>query len=80
MGPRPAPDDESAVPKELVPGAAALEPNAPPVTDMWDDPMPPPRANAAAVERLTHKTTQTTGSFFMRDSLKHAVNATVDRQ
>jgi hypothetical protein len=35
------PDDESAVPKELVPGAAALEPKAPPVTDMCD-PMPPP--------------------------------------
>jgi hypothetical protein len=33
MGPLPAPDDESAVPNELVPGAAALVPKAPPVTD-----------------------------------------------
>jgi len=32
------PEDGSAVPKELVPGAAALEPKAPPVTDIWDDP------------------------------------------
>jgi hypothetical protein len=28
------PDDESAVPNELVPGAAALVPKAPPVADM----------------------------------------------
>jgi hypothetical protein len=28
------PDEESAVPNELVPGAAALVPKAPPVTDM----------------------------------------------
>jgi hypothetical protein len=34
MGPSPTPDDESAVPNELVPGAAALVPKAPPVTDM----------------------------------------------
>src|SRR5450755_905346 len=45
MGPWPMPDDESAVPKELVPGAAALVPKAPPVADMCD-PMPPPRASA----------------------------------
>jgi hypothetical protein len=37
---RPLPDDESAVPKELVPGAAGLVPKAPPVTDMCD-PIPP---------------------------------------
>jgi hypothetical protein len=30
----PTPFDESAVPDELVPGAAALAPKAPPVTDM----------------------------------------------
>jgi len=28
---RPAPDDERAVPNELVPGAAALLPKAPPI-------------------------------------------------
>jgi hypothetical protein len=36
MGPWLIPDDESAVPKEFVPGAAALVPKAPPVTDMCD--------------------------------------------
>src|ERR1700681_93086 len=61
----PVPDDESAVPNELVPGAAGLVPKAPPVTDIWGDPMPPPRANAAVAERLTQSTTQTTESFFM---------------
>ncbi len=54
MGPWPMPDDQSAVPNELVPGAVALVPKAPPVADIWCDPMPPPRANAAAVERLTN--------------------------
>ena len=34
MGPLPMPDDESAVPDELVPGAAGLVPKAPPVTDI----------------------------------------------
>lgn len=34
VGPLPTPDDESAVPSELVPGAAALVPRAPPVTDV----------------------------------------------
>ncbi len=38
MGPWPMPDDESAVPNELVPGAAALLPKAPPVADIWCDP------------------------------------------
>jgi len=61
---RPLPDDESPVPKELVPGAAGLVPKAPPVTDIWGDPMPPPRANAV-VERLTQRTTQRTESVFM---------------
>jgi hypothetical protein len=31
---RSVPDDESAVPNELVPGAAAVVPEAPPVIDM----------------------------------------------
>jgi hypothetical protein len=30
----PAPDDDSAVPSEFVPGVAALVPRAPPVTDI----------------------------------------------
>ena len=70
---RPVPDDESAAPAELVPGAAGLVPKAPPVTDVppvpdiWD-PMPPPRANAAVVERLTQSATQRTESFSCRDS------------
>jgi len=64
VGPWPMPDDESAVPDELVPGAAALVPKAPPVADVCD-PMPPPRANAAAAERLTQRATQRTESFFM---------------
>ena len=34
IGPSPVPDDESAVPSELVPGAAALVPKAPPVMDI----------------------------------------------
>jgi hypothetical protein len=33
IGLSPMPDDDSAVPSELVPGAAALLPKAPPVTD-----------------------------------------------
>src|ERR1700675_547793 len=34
MGPLLMPDDERAVPNELVPGAAGLVPKAPPVTDV----------------------------------------------
>ncbi len=34
MGPLPIPDDERAVPNELVPGAAGLVPKAPPVTEV----------------------------------------------
>ena len=34
MGPVPTPSDASAVPSELVPGAAALVPKAPPVVDI----------------------------------------------
>ena len=70
IGPSATPDDGSAVPRELVPGVAALVPKAPPVTDMCDpidpiDPMPPPRANAAVVERPMQRAAQTTESFFM---------------
>jgi len=60
----PVPNYESAVPNELVPGVAALVPEAPPVTDigddpiMWDEPIPS-RPNAAVLERpmlrATHK-------------------------
>jgi hypothetical protein len=64
VGPLPTPDDESAVPNELVPGAAALVPKAPPVADGCD-PMPPPRANAAAVERPTQTATQRAKNLFM---------------
>src|ERR1700690_2432510 len=56
MGPWPTPDDESAVPSELVPGAAALLPKAPPIADIPCDPMPPPRANAAVAERPMQST------------------------
>src|ERR1700754_3851430 len=71
----PTPSDESAVPDELVPGAAAVVPNAPPIMDIpvipiWEDPMPcappvPPRANAAVVERPTQRTIQRTESLLM---------------
>src|SRR6201991_4548658 len=71
----PTPSDESAVPDELVPGAAAVVPNAPPIMDMpvipiWADPMPcappiPPRANAAVVERPTQRTIQRAESSLM---------------
>jgi hypothetical protein len=64
IGPSQTPDDESAVPNELVPGAAALLPKAPPVADGCD-PMPPPRANAAAVERPTQTATQRAKDLFM---------------
>jgi hypothetical protein len=63
MGPLPTPDDERAVPNELVPGAAALVPKAPPIVDMPPivdipcDPMPPPLANAAGVKRLAQSAT-----------------------
>lgn len=63
IGPSPVPDDESAVPSELVPGAAALVPKAPPVTDILCDPIPP--QNAAVVERPMLMATQRTESFFM---------------
>jgi hypothetical protein len=57
------------VPNELVPGAPGLVPKAPPVTamppDAWCDPMPPPRANAAVMERPTQSATQKAESFFM---------------
>src|SRR5580704_15584620 len=56
IGPLPTPDDESAVPNELVPGVAALVPKAPPVDGLCD-PMPPPRANAAVLARLRQRAT-----------------------
>src|SRR5437588_5166207 len=67
---RPTPSEASAVPDELVPGAAAVVPKAPPIIDIWDDPMPcappmPPRANAAVVERPTQRAMQKTKSFVM---------------
>src|ERR1700755_2072736 len=65
MGPWPASDDERAVPNELVPGAAALVPKAPPMVDIPCDPMPPPRANAAVVKRLAQTATQRTKCLFM---------------
>lgn len=58
------PDDESAVPEELVPGAVGLVPEAPPVTEPWWPP-PPPRANAALMERLTHRAMQIAETRFM---------------
>ena len=79
-GARPAPDDESAVPAELVPGAAALLPKAPPVTDMCD-PMPPPRANAVAVERPTKTAMQRMERVFMLKSpLNMRSDVTADRR
>jgi hypothetical protein len=63
------PDDESAVPAELVPGAVGLVPNDPPVTEEWCDPMPPPRlwaAGATPSERRSpkHSAAQRRGNFF----------------
>src|SRR5277367_4659029 len=51
------PDEESAVPAELVPGAAGLVPNAPPVSTKWCDPTPPPRLYPA-VERPRESATE----------------------
>ncbi len=65
MGPCPTSDYDRAVPNELVPGAAALVPKAPPIVDIPCDPMPPPRANAAEVKRLVQSATQRTRCFFM---------------
>ena len=73
MGPWPMPDDESAVPRELVPGVAALVPKAPPVTDMCDPIPAPPRASAAVVERLTQRATQIAESFFIPRFLRHTI-------
>ena len=47
----PTPDVGSAVPSELVPGAAALLPKTPPELLEWCIPMPCPEA--APTERLT---------------------------
>lgn len=66
------------MPAELVPGAAAVVPKAPPPIMDIDDPMPcappmpPPRANAAAVERPMQRATQRTKSFFMSGPLAGA--------
>ncbi len=79
MGPRPTPDDERAVPNELVPGAAALVPNAPPVMDISCDPIPPPRANAAGVKRPAQSATQRTRRLFMlRTPSKHPIDVMAD--
>jgi hypothetical protein len=60
---RPLPDDESAAPKELVPGAGGLVPKAPPVTDICD-PMSPPGANVAVVGKTKAKCDAKNGKFF----------------
>ena len=66
---RPVPDDESAVPAELVPGAAGLVPKAPPVTDMptvpdiWD-PMPPPRGKRGGGRKANAKCDAENGKLF----------------
>lgn len=77
IGPLPTPDDESTTPNELEPGAAALVPKAPPVADRCD-PMPPPRASAAAVKRPTQTATQGAKISSCRDSLERAINVTVE--
>src|ERR1700688_3298112 len=66
----PVPEDESAVPAELDPGASGLVPDAPPVVgDEWcmPPPMPPPpRLNAATGNRV-ERTTQPTANVLMAD-------------
>lgn len=57
-----APVDGSAVPKEFVPGVAALEPSVPPI-DICD-PMPP-RPNDAVAERAKQRAKQRRESGFM---------------
>jgi hypothetical protein len=61
--PLPVPLDDSAVPNELVPGAAELVPKAPPVVDEWCD--PPPLASAAITERVRHRATKRLERLFM---------------
>jgi hypothetical protein len=74
----PVPEDESAVPSELVPGVAALLPKAPPVTELWCEPMPPPRASAGIVARAAHSPTQRMKTFFMPTlPCEYAVNGTL---
>jgi hypothetical protein len=51
--PLPRPDEGSAVPSELVPGAAALLPKAPPRLAEWCIPMPMPRLGAAPIAKPT---------------------------
>src|SRR6201994_3472860 len=66
----PVPEDESAVPAELVPGASGLVPDAPPaIGDAWCRPPPmppPPRLNAAAGNRV-ERTTQPTAIVLVAD-------------
>jgi hypothetical protein len=69
-GPFATASDESAVPRELVPGALGAVPKAPPVTGLadvveWWEPTPPTWANATVVERPAQRATQRTERFFM---------------
>ena len=71
ISPSPRPDEDSAVPTELVPGLAALVPKAPPVIERNPppvidicDPMPP-RANAALAERPMPAMTSKAANLFI---------------
>jgi hypothetical protein len=80
--PLPQPLDERAVPSEFVPGAPTRSPKAPPLPmedEEWCEPMPPPRAKAAAVERPTQTTMQITESFFMPITPRRCNNALIRR-
>src|SRR5262249_14650187 len=68
LWPRPRPpDDGSAVPSEFVPGALALEPNAPPPTDAWCMAMPAARANAMDEIHRPTDSRHRMNSFFMKN-------------
>src|SRR6201996_1141453 len=67
----PAPSEENAVPSELVPGVVGFVPAAPPVTEEWCMPKPPPipppmppRAKAVG-EQATHSATVKMWRLFM---------------
>ena len=62
------PDEESAVPSEFVPGAAALVPKAPPVTGDIECDAIPPRPKAAVMESPMLTATQRIESVFMIDA------------
>ncbi len=78
----PIPEDESAVPAELVPGAVGLVPNAPPVMDdEWCMPppmLPPPRLNAAAGNR-DERMTQPIANVFLADVFLDSSISTFNR-